>query len=57
MMGRKICMTLSERTMDLLDRLAAEKGVKKSAIVSLAVAEYAADEERKNITERGKVAV
>lgn len=41
MAGKKVTMSMSERTLELLEKLSAEKGMKKSAIVALAVAEYA----------------
>lgn len=41
MAGKKITMSLSEKTLDILEKLAEEKGMKKSAIVALALAEYA----------------
>lgn len=41
MTSKKITMSLSEKTMEVLEKLAEEKGIKKSAIVALAIAEYA----------------
>lgn len=41
MAGKKITMSLSEKTIEILEQIAAEKGLKKSAIVALAVSEYA----------------
>lgn len=40
MAGTKITMSLSEKTYEMLNELAAEKGLKKSAIVALALDEY-----------------
>lgn len=37
---RKITISLANKTLELLEQLANEKGIKKSAIVSLALAEY-----------------
>ncbi len=41
MAGKKITVSLSEKTLEILERLTEEKGMKKSAIVALALAEYA----------------
>jgi len=41
MAGTKITMSLSEKTIEILENLAEKKGMKKSAIVALALAEYA----------------
>lgn len=51
MSGKKVTMSFSEKTLELLERLSAEKGIKKSAIVALAVAEYA-DKQQKGVAER-----
>lgn len=40
MAGTKITMSLSEKTLDILTELAADKGMKKSALVALALDEY-----------------
>ena len=40
MAGTKITMSLSEKTLDILKELADDKGMKKSAIVALALDEY-----------------
>lgn len=40
MAGKKITMSLSEKTLQMLEQIAEEKGVKKSAIIALAVEEY-----------------
>lgn len=40
MAGTKITMSLSEKTLNVLTELAADKGMKKSAIVALALDEY-----------------
>lgn len=42
MAGKKITMSLSEKTVEILEEIAKEKGLKKSAIVTLAVLEYVA---------------
>ena len=39
--SKKITVSLSEKTITLLEQIAEEKGLKKSAVVALAVAEYA----------------
>jgi Ribbon-helix-helix protein, copG family. len=52
MAGKKITMSLSEKTAEILERLANEKGMKKSAIVALALAEYA--EKQKGVVHEGK---
>ena len=41
MAGTKITMSLSEKTFETLKQLAEAKGMKKSAIVALALAEFA----------------
>lgn len=41
MSGKKITMSLSEKTVEILEKMANEKGMKKSAIVALALIEYA----------------
>lgn len=41
MAGKKITMSLSDKTLETLEKMAEEKGMKKSAIVALALAEYA----------------
>ncbi|MCX4270579.1 MAG: hypothetical protein OSJ62_18290 [Lachnospiraceae bacterium] len=41
MASKKITMSLSEKTIEILEKIAAEKGLKKSAVVALAVSEYA----------------
>lgn len=47
MAGKKITMSLSEKTLETLEKIAEEKGMKKSAIVALAIAEYADKQEGK----------
>lgn len=48
----KITISVSEKTMELLVNLAAEKGMKKSAIIALALAELNDNENQKKGEER-----
>ena len=52
MAGTKITMSLSEKTFETLKQLAEAKGMKKSAIVALALAEFA--ERQKGEVHEGK---
>jgi hypothetical protein len=52
MAGKKITMSFSEKTSEILERLSDEKGMKKSAIVALALAEY--EEKQKGEVHDGK---
>lgn len=40
MAGTKITMTFSDKTLGVLDKLAEDKGMKRSAIVALALDEF-----------------
>ena len=52
MPGKTITISLSEKTLEILTEIAAKKGMKKSAIVALALAEYA--EKQKGGSNEGK---
>lgn len=52
MAGTKITMSLSEKTFETLKQLAEAKGMKKSAIVALALAEFT--ERQKGEVHEGK---
>lgn len=52
MAGTKITMSLSDKTLETLKQLAEAKGMKKSAIVALALAEFA--EKQKGEVHEGK---
>lgn len=40
MASKKFQITLSEKTMELLEKICEEKGLKKSVVIALAIEEY-----------------
>lgn len=52
MAGKKVTMSLSEKTLEILEEMADKKGMKKSAIVALAIAEYAEKQKGEVYTEK-----
>ena len=54
MAGKKVTMSLSEKTLEILEEMADKKGMKKSAIVALALAEYAEKQNGEVYAERQK---